>query len=357
MSESLRSLSDEQLLARTDAIAAQDRKLTRDLLVHLREIERRKLYLKLGYSSMFVYCTQQLKYSEPSAVRRIGAARCLAQFPQILSLLETGDVNPTTVSMVAKHIKPENAEEVINAIKGKSTREVERFIAALQPLTLVPPDRVRPIVVPVQTCAKSTFSADGKKSATAAADASDGCGVQEPEKPAALIPPGVLQFERRTRVEFTAHEDLMSKLDRIRALVSHRLHGTATFEQLIDMAEYLLQREDPVERQRRREARGRQSAATQEDNPRHIPARVRDQVFARDKGRCTFTNANGRRCGSMKFVQLDHVVPVARGGASTVDNLRLLCAYHNRLEAERLMGRSGPPERISAERSPADAVN
>jgi 5-methylcytosine-specific restriction endonuclease McrA len=38
-------------------------------------------------------------------------------------------------------------------------------------------------------------------------------------------------------------------------------------------------------------------------------------------------------------LQIDHVKPAARGGANTIDNLRLLCAYHNRLEAERLMGR------------------
>jgi 5-methylcytosine-specific restriction endonuclease McrA len=41
-------------------------------------------------------------------------------------------------------------------------------------------------------------------------------------------------------------------------------------------------------------------------------------------------------------LQIDHIQPVARGGANTIDNLRVLCAYHNRLEAERLMGVGGP---------------
>lgn len=340
MFDSLRSLSDHQLLASTDDIAAQDRKLTLRLLQHLHEIERRRLYLMCGYGSMFDYCTRHLKYAEPSAIRRLRAARCLAAFPQLLPLLESGELSPTSVSMIAKHIKPDNAEAVIDGIKSRSTREVERFIAALQPLSVIPPDRVRSIVVPVASCAKSTFSADGKKASTAAETTSMG----EPATLSVPAPVAALKLERRARIEFTAHEELMTKLDRIRALVSHRLAGNSTLEQLIDyMAEYVLRREDPLERLRRRLEREKQPAATQSVNPRQIPAHVRDQVFARDKGRCTFKSPAGRRCSSTHLVQLDQIVPVARGGPSTVENLRLLCAHHNRLEAERLMGPCGPP--------------
>ncbi|HEU4365737.1 MAG TPA: HNH endonuclease signature motif containing protein, partial [Candidatus Krumholzibacteria bacterium] len=71
---------------------------------------------------------------------------------------------------------------------------------------------------------------------------------------------------------------------------------------------------------------------------RYIAAAVRDKVFTRDEGLCTFVGPDGRRCASRHALQIDHVKPVARGGASTADNLRLLCAHHNRLEAERLMG-------------------
>lgn len=39
-----------------------------------------------------------------------------------------------------------------------------------------------------------------------------------------------------------------------------------------------------------------------------------------------------------KFVQMDHVHEVARGGESTVENLRLRCHAHNQLEAERTFG-------------------
>jgi 5-methylcytosine-specific restriction endonuclease McrA len=80
---------------------------------------------------------------------------------------------------------------------------------------------------------------------------------------------------------------------------------------------------------------------------RYIGAAVRDRAFERDSGRCSFVGSNGRRGGSTRALQLDHVHPVARGGSGSAENLRLLCAYHNRLEAERLMGAAGGTRRRS----------
>ena len=60
-------------------------------------------------------------------------------------------------------------------------------------------------------------------------------------------------------------------------------------------------------------------------NQRHIPATVKRAVCERDQGRCAFVNKTGKRCGSRSMLQFDHIEPVARGGASTVENLRLLC--------------------------------
>jgi hypothetical protein len=54
-----------------------------------------------------------------------------------------------------------------------------------------------------------------------------------------------------------------------------------------------------------------------------LPEEVRREVFRRDGGRCV-------RCGSDELLQFDHVIPVALGGASTTENLQLLCAPCNR---------------------------
>jgi len=71
---------------------------------------------------------------------------------------------------------------------------------------------------------------------------------------------------------------------------------------------------------------------------RHIPLEVQRAVWERDAGRCTFVSQSGRRCEERSGVQFDHTVPYARGGSSTISNIRLLCPAHNQLEAECAFG-------------------
>ena len=71
---------------------------------------------------------------------------------------------------------------------------------------------------------------------------------------------------------------------------------------------------------------------------RHIPQAIRDEVFVRDGGRCTFVGIDGRRCEETWNLEIDHIIPYAKGGDNSPENLRLLCAKHNRLEAEKEYG-------------------
>lgn len=60
-----------------------------------------------------------------------------------------------------------------------------------------------------------------------------------------------------------------------------------------------------------------------------IPREVRRAVFLRDGGACT-------QCGSTFELQYDHVLPVSRGGATTADNLQILCSECNREKSDDL---------------------
>jgi 5-methylcytosine-specific restriction endonuclease McrA len=70
----------------------------------------------------------------------------------------------------------------------------------------------------------------------------------------------------------------------------------------------------------------------------HIPAHVKREVMKRDGGRCQFRLASGEICGCTRHLQFDHVKPLALGGLSTVDNVRLLCRSHNLEAARRVFG-------------------
>jgi 5-methylcytosine-specific restriction endonuclease McrA len=107
-------------------------------------------------------------------------------------------------------------------------------------------------------------------------------------------------------------------------------------------------RHSPSARQARREARKgvaspdyrrRELNANELDPSRHVPDEIRDRVFVRDGGQCTFVGADGTRCQSRKGLQIDHIVPFAASGTHDPSNLRLLCGAHNRLMAERALGR------------------
>lgn len=60
----------------------------------------------------------------------------------------------------------------------------------------------------------------------------------------------------------------------------------------------------------------------------HIPRKLRHEVFKRDGYRC-------RECGASKdetSLEIDHIVPVARGGTNDIDNLQTLCRECNRMK-------------------------
>ena len=79
----LKFLSGSELLARTKSLVAEERRISADVLHHLREIERRRIFAEAGFTSLFAYCVEELRYSEGAAYRRINAMRLLKECPEI----------------------------------------------------------------------------------------------------------------------------------------------------------------------------------------------------------------------------------------------------------------------------------
>ena len=60
-----------------------------------------------------------------------------------------------------------------------------------------------------------------------------------------------------------------------------------------------------------------------------VPHHVRAAVFRRDQGRC-------QECGSTSYLEFDHIIPRSRGGATSENNLQLLCRRCNQAKGGRI---------------------
>jgi|GEM_PF-2509379 len=154
-SYSLSHVQDSILLRDLAAIVARDHATTATLLAHIAEVDARRLYAGEGYSSMFVYCLDELHLSEDAAYKRIQAARAGRQFPALFHALEEGRLHLAAICLLAPHLTPENVEDLIEAATRRRKSEIEHLLAQRFPELGAPPVRaliralpVRPIPAP-----------------------------------------------------------------------------------------------------------------------------------------------------------------------------------------------------------------
>lgn len=141
-------LTDDELLARLEKTRSSERDATIEILQFLNEVERRKLHSQLGYSSLFTYCTKHLGYSESAAGRRVQAARCLRNYPRAAEMLQSNEINLMTLNVVASILTRENADDLLNQIRGKNQYQAEVIAATYRPPSRLR-ERVRPVMVAV----------------------------------------------------------------------------------------------------------------------------------------------------------------------------------------------------------------
>jgi 5-methylcytosine-specific restriction endonuclease McrA len=105
------------------------------------------------------------------------------------------------------------------------------------------------------------------------------------------------------RFFWTGTDDDLDAAD-VFALVHER---RARAQRRLDRAHQALQQDQDPQQQQRREP---------------VPREIRRAVWDRDGGACV-------TCGERFDLQFDHIIPVALGGATTLDNLQVLCAPCN----------------------------
>jgi 5-methylcytosine-specific restriction endonuclease McrA len=361
------ALSDSQLIRRLDELVQKERETTLDIIRHIIEFDRRRLYLGLDHSSLFDYCTLQLKYSASAAVRRIQSARTIRTFPEIMSMLEKNELNFTGVCMLADILTPKNKDKLLHEARGKSKRQIEQIVARFKPGKDIP-EKIKPVFVSESINQLDQKSDENKK--TEGAKAPDSCsfpdnltrkfsgksttaggGRKFATKGGALQQAPILK--KKFKLEFAVEPECMKKIEETKELLSRKYPDGVPLGTILEEAlDAYLDKHSPNRKRKRREKRREKQETTRiphthsgknnkniSNRSRHIPQALQDKVFERDGGRCTFIGRNGVRCSSTWNLHIDHIKPYARGGDHSVDNLRLRCAAHNQLEAENAYGK------------------
>ncbi|WP_041453732.1 HNH endonuclease [Anaeromyxobacter dehalogenans] len=319
-----------------------------EFLVALAEFDRRGLWRQRGHTSLFSFLHRELKLSAGSAQLRKTAAELIQRYPAVEGALREGKLCLSSVCELAKVVTTDNCSEILPRFFGLSSRDAAAVAVSIRPVENPPR---REIVVPVRSAAPVVASRDAAQAAPAQVIsfhahevAPESCRsepvpalLQPPFDPAPAPKSSSVDWldGDQARMHLTVSKAFLKKLEAARDALSHSMPG-ASRETILEAAlDELL-----AERDRRKglTARPQMKPRPSTRPGRHIPAHVRREVWARDGGRCTFVLASGECCGSTHRLELDHIVPRACGGVSTVDNLRIRCKGHNLEEARRVFG-------------------
>ena len=374
-SYNLSDLSDDAVLRDLATLVSQDRATTAILLAHIAEVDSRRLYVAAGYSSMHVYCVEELRISDDAAYKRITAARAARRYPALFEAVAEGRLHLTAICQLAPHLKPENAQELIDVATHRRKSEIEEMLArrfgvrdlpvgtsmiralghvapvapppraaelGLEVHELVPGRVLRDELAPgrVGTRGPASERVEAGQSEPVASGAPGRADVQEQQPPPE-------RFLLRLMIE----KGTLERLRYFQALLSHAI-PSGDLERVLDQALQLAipqlekRKFGAVRRAKQEQVKEvgavRKAAGARRSRKslrkRHIPAHVRRAVWERDQRRCTFASASGKRCDERRFLEFDHIDPFVRGGKSTIDGLRLRCRAHNQYEAERVFG-------------------
>jgi 5-methylcytosine-specific restriction endonuclease McrA len=325
-----------------------------DFLLALADFDRKKLWRELGHTSLFYYLHRELRLSKGAAQNRKTAAELIQAFPEVEAALRAGELCLSTVNELARVLTPENCTEVLPRFFGLSRREAEAVAVSLRPAEVMPTrDVITAIGPPAPALRAATAHAalpvaspeppplrvhpDEPRPVHLDEPTPMAVAVPVPQPPPPPPPPREsveLLDAEVARVHVTVSRRFLEKLEAAKDALGHACPGGSAAEILERGLDLVLvqhaKRQGLVEKPRkdRRASRRRDT----------IPAEVKRDVWRRAGGQCEWRFASGERCGCRRRLEYDHLQPLALGGESTVDNVRVACRPHNLLSARRVFG-------------------
>ena len=313
------------------ALRAADgfRRAEAELLEALRAVEDARVFEQMGHASLFLYATQELRLTEAVAYAAIQVMRKAREVPELREKIVSGELSVSTARKIVPVLKSSNQEVWLRKATELTSRRLEKEVARENPRASTP-ERAKYV------------SGD------------------------------------RLDLQLGVDESLMLKLRRAQDLVSGAIQAPATLEATLEvLTEFYLRHKDPVRKAERVVAKKRLNAKAQapavktqpaptppppsekdaaslhssrDQMPERptskvsfvrtaVPAAVAHAVRLRDQGQCQAKQQpGGKACGSRRWTELHHLLPVAQGGRHELTNLITLCsAHHARMHSEKVL--------------------
>ncbi len=158
-------------------------------------------------------------------------------------------------------------------------------------------------------------------------------------------------------------KERISILEKARDLMSHTLPNQTWADVMTALAEKRIQLRTEIKRPQKVKKTNPVEKSTEVKKPTHgkkpnevfehknmgietnfpaarktIKPNLRKAIFAQDQC-CQFKDPlTNKICGSLRFLEIDHIQPVWAGGDNSPDNLRILCSQHNKLNTQKNLG-------------------
>lgn len=289
----LKLLNKTELDARMKSLAARERELLHEILVTIKEIDRRSAYLDLGFASLFSYLVKGVGYSGGSAQRRIDGSRLLGEIPELGKKIQSGELKLHQISLVQKA-----AREVYKTSSQKVSSQEKRDLLE---------------------CLSHKNHQDSQKEV---AQFFDLPVIQDTKQK--------VQADESVRVELTLPKELYEKIQEAQGLLSHAVPTK-------DLVKYLEYVTDKVIQSKTR-TRSTKQNPTATVASQGFSQKVKKQILQEQKCCQYIDPTTQKKCASRWFLQIDHRHSRWAGGTSEASNAQVLCSRHNRHKYLREMG-------------------
>lgn len=256
-------------------LVAVERRTLTQIIEHLQLAYDSKLYSKLGYSTIQKYLIREFGYSESAAYRRYRALRLTKEMPESKEMLESGTLNLTNASTFHSFMNgkdPEIKKQALLDIQNKTTQETK------DKLFEYAPEKAQEKTDENGHVGKETY-----------------------------------------QICVTLCACVMNKMKEMKART--KIYDT---EALLDRVLDIALKETDLTKKRSRKSKPSK-------HQRHISASVKKKVYARARYRCEHPGRD-----EINYLEFDDIRPIALGGQSSFENIRLVCRAHNQLYAKTL---------------------